>query len=948
MVWPARSARPSALRRYGLAVLVSALAVVLTGLFLPFMQSHLFLFFFAALAISAWYGGLGPGLLTTLLAVIATNYFFLPPVASWTVRGDDLLRLGIFGLIAFLISSLNEVGWRATAEHARLLADEQAARAQAEAARAQLATILESITDGFIALDQQWRLTYLNHEGAWSFGYPPETLLGQVVWSAVPELRETAFGALIQRAASERQAQYDEVFYPALEVWFSVRAYPADSGVAVYFRNITTRKQIEVEHAQLLLREQQAREVAQVERERLYGLFMRTPAGISILRGPRLIYELANEPYQRILGHRNLIGTSLYDAVPDAAPDILQVVEGVYATGERFVATELPIVLDWDATGQRYERYFNLILDATHSLDGAIDGLITFVYEVTDQVRARQQVELLVQQKDESLALLDSLLRNAPIGFAFFDQQHRYVRINEYLAAINGIPVAEHVGKTVRELLPVNAQTVDPIIDQVIATGAAVLDLEVTGETPAEPGVTRHWLAGFYPVQTPQGLVHYVGTVVLEITERKRAEAMQQQLRHAAEASKQQFAFLAEASQLLNTSLDYEDKLTSLAQLLVPYLADYCLLYTLAPDAAYHQVAVAHVDAAKVPLLHELGQRYRVDPKHPQSALAQVLRSGKSLLEPVATLAQATAITDDPQLLTIYQQLQPVSYMVVPLAMGPYTYGALLLATAESGRSYGPDELAFAEEVARRAATALDNARLYREAQAAIQQRDQFFSIAAHELKTPLTALLGNAQLLERRLARDGAASERDRRTAGVIAAQGQRLNQLILTLLDITRIEHGQLSIVREPLDLGALVRRVVAELQPLLEQHSINLDAPSEPLLVAGDELRLEQVFQNLLQNAVKYSPPGSPVQIQVAQRNGQILVSVTDAGVGISPDVLPQLFQRFFRAPNVAPSISGLGIGLYVVKEIVTLHGGTVDVASREGSGSTFTVCLPRLGL
>jgi PAS domain S-box-containing protein len=229
-------------------------------------------------------------------------------------------------------------------------------------------------------------------------------------------------------------------------------------------------------------------------------------------------------------------------------------------------------------------------------------------------------------------------------------------------------------------------------------------------------------------------------------------------------------------------------------------------------------------------------------------------------------------------------------------------------------------------------------------AEAAVRVRDTFLSTAAHELKTPLTVLLGNVQLVQRHN-RAAALPERDQRLLRIVGEQAARLNRLIGAMLDISRLQTGQLTILRAPLDIGALVQRVVDEVRPTLVQHTLTYSLPDTPLMIEGDELRLEQVLQNLLSNAVKYSPRGGPITIRVERQGEGVSVAVVDQGIGIPQANLPQLFQRFYRADNVDPQqISGMGIGLYVVRAIIELHGGQVDAVSPEAGGSTFTIYLP----
>jgi signal transduction histidine kinase len=233
-------------------------------------------------------------------------------------------------------------------------------------------------------------------------------------------------------------------------------------------------------------------------------------------------------------------------------------------------------------------------------------------------------------------------------------------------------------------------------------------------------------------------------------------------------------------------------------------------------------------------------------------------------------------------------------------------------------------------------------------AEAAVALRDDFLSIASHELRTPVAVLLGNTQLLERVLTSKVKQDPQLRQSFAAIQRQLTRIQALIATMLDVSRIERGHLKIAHDLLDLVALVQDVVDEVGMTTPAHPIELVVPTEPPLdvfVYGDALRMEQVMFNLLQNAIKYSPDGGPIQVEVKRTDNWASVAVTDHGLGIAAEALPHLFERFYRAPAVrSEHISGLGIGLYIVHEIATLHGGDVFVASEQGVGTTFTVRLP----
>ncbi|HEY2592899.1 MAG TPA: ATP-binding protein, partial [Chloroflexota bacterium] len=265
----------------------------------------------------------------------------------------------------------------------------------------------------------------------------------------------------------------------------------------------------------------------------------------------------------------------------------------------------------------------------------------------------------------------------------------------------------------------------------------------------------------------------------------------------------------------------------------------------------------------------------------------------------------------------------------------------------ESGRGYTRDDLALAEDLARRAALAIDSARLYREAQEALAARDEFLSVAAHELKTPITSLRGYAQLTLRAIDQNGAVDpERLRQALSVINIQSDRLTRLVSQLLDVSRIQSGQLTPDYRDADLGQLVADIVANAEQRSPHNVFVLRSPPH-VSMRIDSLRIEQVLTNLLDNAIKHSSPGGTVEVDIdteTLRPGVVLVSVRDHGAGIPAELRERIFERFYQAGTSSSHSAGMGLGLYVSRQIVELHGGRIWAEAADGGGAQFVIALP----
>lgn len=442
------------------------------------------------------------------------------------------------------------------------------------------------------------------------------------------------------------------------------------------------------------------------------------------------------------------------------------------------------------------------------------------------------------------------------------------------------------------------------------------------------------------PVLDPGGQAVMLIAEGRNVTDRKAKEQAERQLiaeqaaRREAELARQRLALLAEVGTSLAASLERDTILERLVTALAPALGDWCAVYTLADGEPLRRVALSSSgDGAP-------GAEGLVPGGEAVEACLAALRRGELLRYeqlPAELLVLLAPDGGRPA-----AQSHGWSGIVVPIIAQSGLAGIISLASASRRAALADPSIV--AEVARRAATALDNARLYHEAQQALRVRNEFLSIASHELRTPLTALLGNAQLLQRRAAGEQFA-ERDRRFIKVVGDQAIRLSRLIDALLDIARLERGQLTLQRERLELREIVERMLLELQPTLRNHTLAWTLGEQPLMVEADALRMEQVLQNLLSNAVKYSPEGGVVAVRAEVEDGRACISVSDQGIGIAPDALAQLFGRFYRAPNAEQgNIAGMGIGLYLVREIISLHGGEIAAHSVEGRGSTFTLSIP----
>lgn len=410
--------------------------------------------------------------------------------------------------------------------------------------------------------------------------------------------------------------------------------------------------------------------------------------------------------------------------------------------------------------------------------------------------------------------------------------------------------------------------------------------------------------------------------------------------RRAAEDANARATFLARAGMQLGSSLDYEYTLKQVAQLAVPSIADWCVINLSQDDGTLRPVAVTHVDAEKVALAESMRARFRSPPGSGFGA-AHVIATGEPELYTEISDELLTKTTQGPEHLRAVRELGLCSGMVVPIKVHGKPIGTISLVLAGTERRYNHEDLVMATGLGERAGAAIMNAQLYEQATEAIKVRDEFVSVAGHELRTPLATMSLHVEAVLALPPQTPLGGITDR--IDKLGKQTERLTRLVEELLDVSRISTARLVLEREMVDLGDIVRDAVSRFAPEAARARAPIAAnTATPVVGHWDRLRIEQVVTNLVSNALKYGK-GRPIEIDVDCRSDRAVLTVCDHGIGIAAADQARIFERFERAVS-SRQFGGLGLGLWIVRQLVEAHGGSISVRSRRGEGSTFTVELP----
>ncbi len=871
---------------------------------------------------------------------------------------------------------------RAEEEHVRQ-AREQASRAEADLANQRITGILESIAEGFLALDRHWRFTYVNREAERALERNREELLGNCIWDEFPEAVGTVFDTEYHRAVSKQIAVSFETFYPPLSAWFEVRAYPSTNGLSVHFRDITERKRAEDD-----LREGE-------ERYRLLlesipdAVWVGDEAGNTVFISGSIERICGYKPEEFYGGGADTWEGKVYPADVGRVRDAFR---SLFRNGQPF---------DLEYRFRRKDGKWIWLHDrsvVTFERDGA-----RYARGIVSDITPRKETEA---ERDR----LAEVIEATPDFVGMADVNGNVFYLNRAARSMLGISSDEDItNRMVSDNHPAWATAIimnegfPAAVQQGIWQGETAVLSRDGREIPISMVLLAH--------KEVDGTTRFLSTTSRDISDLKRAEQAlreSEQLLNETQAMSKvggweydaetgQITWTAEVYRIYGVGSDHdpsdvandisyyseEDQQTielafsnavSHGQ---PYDLD---LQLITGDGNRKWVRTSGrpvFEGGKIKKvvgnIIDITERKEAEVVR-ESLLAEVQRRAAELDTTITAIADGVTISDlegrivrmnpaaqrilgyTPQeaglpleeriklvrLETPERKPFPVNRIPSERALsGKTTHGVIMVihrvrtgeiiwVTNSSAPIRTPDGKILG------AVTVFTDITPIHELQ---EQREDFIHMVSHDLRNPLTIIQAQAQIIQRHADR----LDTVRRGADAIFVSSRRINSMIQDLVDSTRLQTGQLDLARQSVHLTGFVTELLGRAKGIIDIGRVRVEIPTELPPVSADPERLERVMMNLLTNAVKYSSPETPVLIRAERSDRNLVVSVSDSGIGIPSEDLPHIFERFYRVRS-ASRAEGLGLGLYITKMLVEAHGGRIWVDSEIGKGSTFYLTLP----
>ncbi|MBM7113424.1 PAS domain S-box protein [Archangium primigenium] len=641
------------------------------------------------------------------------------------------------------------------------------------------------------------------------------------------------------------------------------------------------------------------------------GLFFMDRA-LRYVRANRVLADMNGVPLEQLLGR------SLWEVVPLLADRLAPLYQRVFATGEALLDQEISGVTA-AAPGER--RHWRVSYYPIRGPTGEVALVGGVLMDITDLKRGLLALEARQGELAETGQRLEAILETAVDGIFTCDERGRIQRANSAAGRIFGYVPEALVGRDVRRLLarPYRRELVRFFLSE--EERGPGREWEVRGRRkdgrlfPLELSVGE--------VRLPTGGRLFVGTV-RDISARRRSEQAQ--------------ALFVETGTLLAQSLDLPTTLKNLAEVVVSHLSDYCLVDLMQADGVLRRHQVAARDASPRAAL-EATLSWTITLRE-GSPVTRVVRGHEAEFFAPVTPAWLDAVAEHPAHRALLGSLELQAVAILPLKARGHLLGLMSIGWTRLPSARLSEELEIAQGVADRAAMALDNARLYQEAQDAVRMREDVVAIVSHDLRNPLNAITLSASSLLRRVDVDA----RTHQTAQRISAAAERASRLIRDLLDFTQARVGGIPIQPAALDFHEHVRRVVDEVRLAWPGRVIHVTTEGEGQ-GAWDEGRLAQVITNLVGNALQHSPTASAVTVSVQGSPGGVRLDVHNEGPPILAEALPTLFEPYRRGTGTGERGGSLGLGLFITRQIIHGHGGSISVNSQPGDGTTFVVRLPR---
>lgn len=652
----------------------------------------------------------------------------------------------------------------------------------------------------------------------------------------------------------------------------------------------------------------QAQEQLQLVTDSMSAAVTRCSRDLRYLWVSRPYAEWLGRPVGEIVGRR-IIDVLGLEAWNQLRPHFERVLSGEQVRYEEAV--------DFQGLGR---RWVNAIYTPTFDTGGAVDGWVAVVQDVEN----RRQMEDALRQSERRFRQLADAMPHI-VWTARPDGNIDY--LNRRWSEFTGLPATAGNDAWGTILHPDDAQPSRERWAVSLQSGAP-FEMELRLLDRRQETYRWHLIRTVAVFDGSGAVARWFGTGT-DIQEQKRAE--------------ESARYLSEASAALSSVVDYESTLQKVANLAVPYFADWSAVDMVNKDGSLRRLAVAHQDPSKIALVQELMRDYPPDPHAPVGAFA-VFRTGKP--EMISAIPDEMLVhgAKDERHLRLIRSLGLKSYICVPLTASGEVIGVLTFATAESGHGYTDADLTLATDLANRAAVAVENTRLYQALREADRRKDEFLATLAHELRNPLAPIRNSLQILKM----PRVDTETVERSRDMMERQVHHLVRLVDDLLDVSRVMRGKIELRLEQVELASVVARAVETVQPLVESrgHDLSVRLPPESLPLKADPVRLAQVVGNLLTNATKYTEPGGRIWLTAERDRDTAVLRVRDSGIGIAPYMLARIFELFVQVDHAATrSQGGLGIGLTLVKNLVEMHNGTVEARSGGlGKGSEFIVRLP----